>query len=181
MLTTLQLQTDLPLTDWLYGTYTIYTDLHEPGDLYQLGEDATILVDNLGSYYTRYFNSIGCRLNVIMDLLGIGYLDDPRNIGYTRLQLDDFLRQVNCANFEEFVRYSVSVDKSTGYLDMSLYCLILYKFANPKKITWLEDTYMFDITEMNYTVEDLDTVIKDVFDIAKLADIDMQMKKVELL
>lgn len=185
MLTDKQLEIYLPRYEYTRGVYTIQTDSHEPGDPYSLpsvlAEKVKDLISSLGNYYQRYLETIGDRLNVLVDLTCIGYLDKPKDIGYTRLQIDSFLKEVGCLTFKEFVQGVVSVDKEHDYLDLSLYSLILYKYAHPQRVAFLEDTYMFDPYQMDYTSEDVNSLLDGIFAAASLNQAASIFNNVEII
>lgn len=186
MLTQEQFELYFPEYTDMSGIYTIYTDSHQPGEPYILSAEQRTkvndLIANLGFYYKNYFKTVGCRLNVLVDLVCIGYLDHPEDVNYTRLQIDSFLKNTKCLSFNDFVTRTISIDPETDYIDNSIYCLVLYDYASRAGVKWLEDTYMFDPSNnMQYTVEDVQRILDDVFKASKLSNIGSYFNDVEIL
>lgn len=153
---------------------------HEPylvtdDELTQMDE----LANNMYNDYADYLDTCGKRINVLADLVHIGYFSDTKNKGILYAEIKQFLTYTRSKSFIEFIQGILSVNEY-GELDFTTYCLILYKFAKPNN-QWLQNAYGFDPAECPYTVEDADSLIKDIFKHATLSKIATAFNEVDYI
>lgn len=127
------------------------------------------LVNNMHDDYANYFDTCGKHINVLADLVHIGYFSDTKNKGTLYAEIHKFLDYVRCDSFRNFIENVICMDNH-GNPEFTTYCIILYKFAAPNN-QWLQNTYGFDPSECPYTVEDASLLINDIFKFAKLSRI----------